>query len=239
MRYLSVLAFLLVSHSLIAQEKLPALAQHSVVLFQGDSITDGGRARSGQDFNHTMGQDYAYILSARIGAEHPEWAVTFVNRGISGNRVLDLAARWQADTLDLKPTLLSILVGVNDALATGERAESVEQFTDTYDQLLADTIKELPGVQIVLGEPFLLPVGKHKEPYAVEFAELRKRQAVVAQLAEKYHLPLIHYQEIFDRACRKAPAEYWLWDGVHPSYAGHALMAEEWARIVRKSLPKP
>ena len=108
-----------------------------------------------------------------------------------------------------------------------------------YDQLLADTIKELPGVQIVLGEPFLLPVGKHKEPYAVEFAELRKRQAVVAQLAEKYHLPLIHYQEIFDRACRKAPAEYWLWDGVHPSYAGHALMAEEWARIVRKSLPKP
>lgn len=148
-----------------AQSDAAFLRPNSVVLFQGDSITDGGRARTGNDFNHIMGQDYAYILAAELGAKYPERNVSFVNRGISGDRAKDLAARWQADTLALKPDLLSIAVGINDALAGGERAESAEEFEAVYDKLLADTLAALPGVRIVLGEPFLLPVGKHKQPY--------------------------------------------------------------------------
>ena len=218
-----------------AAEDLPALHTGDVIVFQGDSITDGGRQRTGSDYNHTMGQSYAYILAAMVGALHPERNLTFINRGVGGNRVTDLAARWQADTLNLKPNFLSILIGINDTLSA---TESVRQYEQVYDELLADTTAALPNTKIVLGEPFLLPVGKHKANYAAELAEVKKRQEAVARLAAKYHLPLVRYQEAFDEACRKAPPEYWSWDGVHPHYAGHGLMVQEWLKTVRQFWPQ-
>lgn len=219
----------------VAQQPLPFLGPNSVILFQGDSITDGGRMRTGSDFNHIMGQDYGYILAAEIGYESPERNLNFVNRGIGGDRVLDLAARWQADTLALHPQLLSILVGVNDTLATGDKAETLDQYRATYDKLLADTIAGDPGVKIVLGQPFLLPVGNYKASYATWMVEVQKRQQVVEELGAKYHLPVIHYQDALNAALAKAPAEHWSWDGVHPTYAGHGLMAAEWLKTVDKA----
>lgn len=219
-----------------AQTPLPFLHAHDVILFQGDSITDGGRQRSGSDYNHIMGQDYAYILAAQIGAASPERNLVFVNRGISGNRVPDLEARWQQDTLDLHPQLLSILIGINDQLSSTLTAE---QFETGYDKLLAETIAALPTTKIVLGQPFLLPVGKQKPDYAASIAEMKKRQAAVDRLGAKYHLPVVHYQQAFDTALAKAPAEHWSWDGIHPTYAGHGLMAQEWLRVVDSFWPNP
>lgn len=225
-----LLMFLAVSAH--AQESLKFLHANDVVLFQGDSITDGGRQRTGSDFNHIMGQDYAYLLAAQIGSAEPEQNLQFVNRGVSGERAVDLAARWQADAIDLHPNLLSILVGINDFTAEGERAQTLEQFESNYTALLTRTIAALPETKIVLGEPFMLPVRKYKEDYAVRMVELKKRQAVVTRLGAKYHLPVVHYQAAFDAACMKAPADHWSWDGIHPTYAGHGLMAREWLRTV-------
>lgn len=220
-----------------AREKLRVLHPHTIVVFQGDSITDGGRQRTGSDYNHIMGQDYAYILAGELGLEFPDRNLVFLNRGISGNRVPDLAARWQTDTLDLHPDLLSILVGINDTEAVGERAETAEEFEANYDQLLAKTIAALPGTKIVLGEPFMLPVGKFAPNYDARLAELEKRQAAVARLAAKYHLPEVLYQDAFNDACKKAPADHWSWDGIHPTYAGHALMARLWLKTVNAAWP--
>lgn len=214
---------------------MPVFHPHDVVLFQGDSITDGGRWRTGQDFNHIMGQDYAYILAAQLGEEFPERDVTFLNRGISGNRVSDLAARWQADTLALKPNMVSILVGVNDFILPGE---SVEQYERAYDQLIGETLAALPGVKIVLGEPFLLPVGQHRDSYAADMATVGKLQEAVARLAAKYHLPEVMYQDAMNTACKRAPADRWSWDGVHPTYAGHAVLAKAWLETVNGFWPK-
>nr|ACI04494.1 putative G-D-S-L family lipolytic protein [uncultured bacterium RM57] len=185
-----------------------------------------------------MGQDYAYILAAKLGAEHAELGLTFLNRGISGDRVPLLAARWQADTLAIKPNVLSILVGINDTLFGDLKGETTEQYEQGFDQLLAQTLAALPNLKIVLGQPFLLPVGKHRATYAAEFAELKKRQAAVQRLATKYHLPLVRYQDAFDAACQKAPADYWTWDGVHPTYAGHWLMMQTWLETVSSFWPK-
>ena len=220
------------------QSSLPFFHAHDVVLFQGDSITDGGRQRTGSDYNHTMGQDYAYILAATIGSDHPELDLNFVNRGISGDRVQDLAARWQADTLSLHPNFLSILIGVNDTLSVGDRAESLDEFRATYDRLLSATIAALPNTKIVLGEPFILPVGKYKQDYPNWLATVKQRQDAVFALAAKYHLPVVRYQEVFDRASTSTPADHWSWDGVHPTYAGHGLMAREWLRAVSTFWPK-
>jgi lysophospholipase L1-like esterase len=215
-----------------AQEPLPFLHKGDSIVFQGDSITDGGRQKTGLDYNHIMGQDYAYIIAAEVGFNSPERNLNFINRGGGGDWVSDLAARWQDDTIALHPTLLSILIGVNDTLSARKPAESPEEFEANYDHLLAETVAALPTTRIVLGEPFVLPVGKHLESYAKDRAEIEKRQQIVARLAAKYHLPLIRYQQLFDEACKKAPADHWSWDGIHPTYAGHGLMAHEWLKTV-------
>src|SRR5665213_406766 len=82
-------------------------------LFQGDSITDGNRSRN-MDWNHVLGHGYAYLIAARLWFDLPHKGFHFFNRGVSGNTVTDLAARWDNDTIALKPDVLSILVGVND-----------------------------------------------------------------------------------------------------------------------------
>jgi len=246
MKYLNSLAFAaFLTIPAVAGDAVAVLHKDDVILFQGDSITDGGRQREGNDYNHTMGQDYGYILAAQLGALYPERNLTFINRGISGNSVIDLAARWQRDTLDLKPNFLSILVGVNDTLFRDPKNESIEQFEQVYDKLLADTLAALPNIRIVLCQPFLLPAGnphgwpnlKDKTIFAAKMIELKKHQEVVTKLAHKYNLPQVPMQTAFDDACRKAPAEHWSWDGVHPTYAGHGLMAVEWLKTVNAFWP--
>jgi lysophospholipase L1-like esterase len=211
-----------------AADPMPVFIQGSHILFQGDSITDGNRGRNG-DLNHILGHGYQFIIACKFGAQLPERKLTFMNRGISGDRVSNLIGRWQKDTLDLKPDIVSILIGVND-LNAGVAAEQYEQ---QYNQLLADTIKALPNVKIVLGEPFGLPAGPKANNWEQYRTELAVRQAIVARLGEKYHVPVVHFQKMFDDAVKRAPADYWIWDGVHPTFCGHQLMADEWIRTVR------
>lgn len=227
--FAAVLALMADSAEARVSEKLAVLKPGAVVLMQGDSITDGGRW-PGDDFNHIMGQDYAYILAGEIGLTYPERNLTFINRGVSGNTATDLAARWQADTIALHPDVLSIMVGVNDTFYG--KGETLEQYEATYDKLLADTIQAFPNIRIVLGEPFLMPVKSYAEDYPKKRAELEKRQAVVRKLGAKYNLPVVLYQDAFDASLKRAPASTWSWDGVHPTYAGHALMAETWLKTV-------
>jgi lysophospholipase L1-like esterase len=201
-------------------------------LFQGDSITDMGRGRSA-DPNHILGHGYAFLIAARYGAAYPQRHLTFINRGISGNKVPDLAARWQRDTLDLKPDVLSILIGVNDvgfAMRNTNRV-SAELFETNYDRILTEARAANPALKIVLCEPFILP-GKSNQNHWNEWqADIKSLQSVVQRLAAKYHAPVVHFQNIFDQASKRGtPDDYWIWDGVHPTYSGHQLMADEWVR---------
>jgi lysophospholipase L1-like esterase len=212
-------------------DDMPAFRNNDRILFQGDSITHGGR---GKDPNHFMGHGYQFIIAAKYGSRYPERNLTFLNRGVSGDTVARLQERWKVDTLDLKPDLLSILVGINDL-----GGASAEKYEENYDRLLQETVAALPNVRLVLGEPFGLPVGafaKTMGEWEKTRAELERRQAIVAKLGAKYKATVVHYQKVFDDACRRAPAEYWIWDGVHPTYSGHQLMADEWIRTVNAEL---
>jgi len=206
---------------------VPAFGPHARILFQGDSITDGNRGRSA-DPNHILGHGYCFIIAAKYGAAYPERKLEFLNRGISGNTVLDLQARWQKDTLALKPDVLSILIGINDG---GAKKVPLDQFEQVYDALLTETQAALPTVKFVLCEPFYLPKGGHRADSARE-QDVQARQKIVAKLAQKHGAALVRLQRVFDDACKRAPAEYWVWDGVHPTYSGHQLFADEWVKAV-------
>jgi lysophospholipase L1-like esterase len=214
------------------------LKNGAVILFQGDSITDGNRGRN-EDPNHIMGHGYAFSIASRVGADFPEKNYKFYNRGISGNKVTDLENRWQSDTLDLKPDVLSILVGVNDAASvvfTRPPVVSVEKYEDTYNALLEQTKTVFPDILFVLCEPFILKVGKVKENWEKYHQNIKQRQEVVKKLAVKHDAVFVASQEVFNNVCDKAPAEYWMWDGVHPTVAGHELLAREWLKQVEKRI---
>lgn len=194
------------------------------VLFQGDSITDGARGRN-TDPNHILGHGYCFIVAAKYGARYPERHLEFINRGVSGNKVTDLQARWQQDTLDLKPDVLSILIGIND-----RNNVPLDQYEKVYDRLLTETQAVRPGVKLVLGEPFFL-AENGPQP---QDADVAARQQIVAALAKQHGAAFVRFQKVFDDACRRAPARYWIWDGIHPTFSGHQLMADEWVRAVNE-----
>ena len=222
----------------LADKRAKELKAGAVILFQGDSITDGNRGRS-EDPNHIMGHGYAFTIASRVGADYPEKRYRFYNRGISANKVTDLEKRWQTDTLDLKPDVLSILVGVNDAnsvVFNRQPSVSVEQYQNVYQALLEKTMALFPEILLVLCEPFVLKVGRMNEKWEASYSDMLKRQAIVRKLAEKYNAVFVGFQEVFDKACEKVPCDYWIWDGVHPTVAGHELMAREWMEQVGKRI---
>jgi len=207
--------------ALRAAEPISAFTPGARILFQGDSITDGNRGRSA-DPNHILGHGYVFIIAAKYGAAFPDLKLDFINRGVSGNTVLDLEKRWQKDTLDLKPDVLSILIGVNDE----GRGIPLDQYEQVYEKLISQAKSANPKLKLVLCAPFVKPTGKISEG-------IRKRQEVVAKLAQKHGAALVQFQPVFDEAAKRAPADYWIWDNVHPTYRGHQLMADEWGRVVR------
>ena len=210
----------------------------AVILFQGDSITDGNRGRN-SDPNHIMGHGYAFSIASRIGADYPEKKYQFYNRGISGNKVNDLENRWKAETLDLKPDVLSILVGVNDSSSVVFKREpviTVEKYEEIYTSLLEQTKATFPDILFVLCEPFILKGGRVTENWEAYYFDIVQRQAIVRRLATKYNSVFVGFQEVFDNACDNAPADYWIWDGVHPTVAGHELMAREWLKQVESRI---
>lgn len=215
-----------------------SLKTGAVILFQGDSITDGNRGRN-SDPNHIMGHGYAFSIASRVGADNPEKRYQFYNRGISGNKVNDLEERWQAETLNLKPDVLSILVGVNDSSSVVFKRDPVipiEKYEEIYTSLLEQTKAAFPNILFVLCEPFILKGGRVTENWEAYHSDLVKRQAIVRKLAIKYNAVFVGFQEVFDKACEKATAGYWIWDGVHPTVAGHELMAREWLKQVGKRI---
>jgi lysophospholipase L1-like esterase len=205
-----------------AAEPVATFAPGARILFQGDSITDGNRGRSA-DPNHILGHGYVFIIAAKYGAAFPELKLDFLNRGVSGNTVLDLEKRWQKDTLELKPDMLSILIGVNDE---GRRVP-LDQYEQVYDRIIVQAKAANPKLKLVLCAPFVKPTGNISEG-------IRQRQEVVAKLARKHGAALVQLQPVFDEAAKRAPADYWIWDNVHPTYRGHQLMADEWERVVRE-----
>ncbi|WP_339716892.1 SGNH/GDSL hydrolase family protein [Cyclobacterium amurskyense] len=205
------------------------------ILFQGDSITDGARTRN-QDWNHIMGHGYAYLVSSRLWFDYPKEELMFFNRGISGNKVTDLLDRWQEDTIDLKPDVLSIMIGVNDVARIISKEYSIEEWEVNYKKLLNKTRSELPNTTLILCEPFLLIDDWPKEKAVAWEAIIFKMQVIVRQLAKNYNTIHVELQDQFNLSLKKAPAKYWVWDGVHPMPAGHELIARIWIKEVSKKL---
>lgn len=202
-----------------------------LILFQGDSITDGNRVKTNVwDLNHQMGHGYASIINSTLGARYPEKGLEFINRGISGNRIADLYGRWKEDVLNFRPDVLSILIGINDSEFS--RVHSTGSEPDRFEKIyriLLDEARDInPDMQLVLLEPFALPVGDKVEIYDEMMNYLSPLQQKVKMVAEDYRAIFIPLQDKFNELAEKYSPDYWIWDGVHPTVCGHQIIADAW-----------
>ena len=197
------------------------------ILFQGDSITDASRQRN---VSTNMGLGYAMLTKASLAFDEPG-KYEFFNRGISGNRIVDLYARIKADILYLKPDVMSILIGVNDVWHDFEPAPNgvdADKFYRIYDMLIEEVLAELPDIKIIIMEPFALKNPALEAHWDTFRYELEKRAAMARKIAKKYGFPFIELQKDFDELSKDTGTEYWLYDGVHPSVVGHEFIKRKW-----------
>ena len=220
----------------------------SVVLFVGDSITDGGRRG---DMNHYLGHGYASEIAMRYLGYRPKKNLCFLNCGISGNSTKSLLERWDRDVLhvkpsasgwegvfpgrtgELKPDVVSILVGINDYLSSkpGNRT-SPDEFAKNLETLVVRTHEALPACTVVVCEPFRIP-----EDTSPDFIA---RQNAVRDIARRHGCCFVDFQRLFsDVLIKENPnAKYWMWDRVHPTYAAHIRMADYWIEKFREGMSR-
>lgn len=196
------------------------------ILFQGDSITDAFRKPDEINPAYRLGNGYAFLVAARLGARFPG-RFEFFNRGISGQGVEDLADRWEEDALLLRPDTVSLLVGVNNVLLRNQRGAGLAdaEVLATYRSLLDRLRERNPDIRLLLLEPFLVETGMATRKM---IADLEPIQRGTAGLAAEFDAAFIPLQNIFCAALEQAPAGYWAYDGVHPTHAGFQLIAEAW-----------
>ena len=226
----------IVSSALAAERAAKKLTfnQGDVVLFQGDSITDWGRDHSKTEPNTTsaLGSGYALLTASQLLLKHADKGLKIYNKGISGNKVYQLVERWDTDCLALKPNILSIHIGVNDfwhTLTSGYKG-TIDTYIADYRALLTRTKQALPDIKLVICEPFAeKKVKAVDDKWYPTFDTFRK---AAKDIAAEFDAVFVPYQSAFDKAEQTAPATYWNLDGVHPSVAGEALMAQTWLKAV-------
>ena len=208
------------------------------ILFQGDSITDCGRPRN--DF-YGMGNGYANLVKASLGTDFPG-EYEFINRGVSGDRIVDLYARIKADFINLKPDYASIYIGVNDTWHEISNANGVDtaKFEKIYSMLIDEIRETCPDTKLMIIAPYVLEGSATcniaEKPQRLDFfrKDVAEKAAVARRIAEKYDLPLIELQPVFDEACKEAEPTYWTADGVHPTANGHELIKRLWLEVFQK-----
>ncbi|MFF0343690.1 SGNH/GDSL hydrolase family protein [Kribbella sp. NPDC004875] len=200
------------------------LADGARVMFTGDSITDCHR----RDTDNPLGYGYPLLVAGQFGRRTPDRVPVWMNSGISGDTLAGLGSRWQSDVLDARPDVVSILIGINDTgyrFSFGHEEVPAESYRAGYRRLL----EPLADVQLVLIEPFLLPV---KEDQWAWRADLDAKIQVVRELAREFGAALVAADGMFAELAASTGPEHWLFDGVHPTPAGHQALAESWLRQV-------
>ena len=185
------------------------------ILFQGDSITDVNR----NETIDNLGLGYVRIIKDKLNKYE------IINKGISGNRTIDLIKRWEEDTINIKPDILVILIGINDIWHKYEHNVDTNtlEFRNNYLKLLNDCLERLPNTKIVLIEPFVFPIGAYNKTWE---SDLLEQQKIVKELALKYNHLFVPMQKILNKALKEYEMIEILNDGVHPTKKGHEIIAK-------------
>lgn len=198
---------------------------NQTILFTGDSITDCGCREAG---GSSLGNGYVNFIASELLERYPQLNLNIINTGINGNTTRDLLARWQADCIDLKPDILSILIGINDLWRNYDPSKlndtvSVKKYGTNYREMLT-RLREVLDCQLILIEPFMFCTDNNNDM----FKALHRYIDVVHELADEFNAILVPLQQMLSRDLQETPPEKWSDDMVHPETWAHEWIAKKW-----------
>ena len=204
------------------------------IVFFGDSITDASRNKELDFMASSYGFGYVHNVAEQIMSEEPNKYVIY-NRGISGNRVVDLYARIKKDLWNLEPDLISIYVGVNDVWHEVKYSNGVEldRFEKVYRMMIEDTKKVLPNAKMILIAPFIMKGSRTEEQFD-EFLYVYEYAKVVEKLANEYGLGFVELQSKMNKNAQAYGTDFITFDGVHPNITGAKIISDEWLKEFEK-----
>ena len=209
------------------------------IVFFGDSITDASRNREEDFILSSYGFGYVHNVASKLMTENPNEHVIY-NRGISGNRVVDLYARIKKDLWNLKPDLISIFIGVNDVWHEigHENGVELDRFDKVYRMMLDDTKKVLPNAKIMLVEPFVMHGTRTdlQEGEYEKFTAVFEYAKVVKKIAKDYGIPLVELQDTLNAYGKANGSDFITFDGVHPNITGAQVIADEWLKVYKENI---
>lgn len=202
------------------------LDYNETILFIGDSITDVDRNREDKK---DLGKGYPLLTAAHLLESYPERHLTFINRGISGDKVVDLINRWKEDCIEIQPTVISLLIGINDIWHSIDKETcTIQESLDTFEfyyRILVQTAKEHTKAKIILIEPFVL---KDPDEQSLWEAQLNLRLKIIRRLAKEYNTDYLELADKLKEYGNKWGNDSITNDGVHPTLAGHSLISKTW-----------
>ena len=199
------------------------------LLLIGDSITEDGR------FNDDNGIGVGYVSYIQKQLQAKLIDVEVINKGISGNRIIDLENRWQTDVINEQPDYLSISIGINDVWRQLDRPE-IEQVTPAhfetiYRNLLHQVTTET-NATIVLMEPTVI----EEDPASAGNRLLQPYVKIIRALSEEFHTVRIPLHKEFINILKRNPNTTLTTDGVHMTEDGRQFMANIWLNTVKQKL---
>jgi len=204
------------------------LRKNDVIVFQGDSVTDAGRLRDEAGW----GSGYPAMVAGALKSLYADYDLTMYNRGIGGNRVEHLVERWKEDTLDLNPTVVTLMIGINNVwhpYAMDDVPYSITRFEQDLVKVVEQTVKT--GARLVVLEPFAFHHGVFPAKWRERLYEVQQVVRNVAMRSADAFIPLdgIFYREALKMgtASESNGAVLLSADGVHPTAEGHRLIARE------------
>lgn len=213
------------------------------ILFQGDSLTDCGRDKTGNNPVQAYGYGYVNIIGSKLTCDYP--GTVIYNRAYNGSRIADTYSRWIEDALNVDCNVMSILSGVNDigfGIRMNQGADA-KKFKFIYELMINEALEKKPDLKLMLCEPFLFKIENNTPELGKDIVagwddwngQLTERRGIVRELAKKYGAVFVPFAESFEEALKKAPPEHWSIDCIHATNAGHEIMARTWLRCAEEA----
>jgi lysophospholipase L1-like esterase len=200
--------------------------QHHRIVFMGDSITDADRRIAAP-----YGNGYVNIVRNFMIARYPHYNLTFINKGVGGDTVRQLALRWETDVIRERPQWVSVMIGANDVWRhftyNAREAVPIQEYQSTLRALL-QRARQAIKANFVLMQPFAV-IADAQHPMRQLMALYA---GVVEGLAVEFGAALVRTQAAFDEAMRHLPESFWSPDQIHVGAQGHTLLAQAWLRAV-------
>ena len=199
------------------------IKKDSRILFIGDSITD-------PKFNFRMMKDikgrniYALQLKKKFKKYSKDIKVNI--KGIASNRTYHVYDRLTKDCIKLKPDVIIMLIGVNDAwenYVPQDYPPLLRPMEPHIREIYRRFKMELPDTQILYLMPFMIDAVEEKLPFHKTLDEFRE---VLKGIAIENGACIIDMQQVFYEAQKKTAPKDLAIDGIHPTNLGHKVMAD-------------